>query len=257
MITESLTSEERASPFDATAAAVLGSAALGWLALLALSTSPWTGFFGHAALQHLGAHPWAVAFMAAGWILMVVAMMLPTTLPLLALFGRVTAEREDRWRLRAILVGAYVLVWVAAGAVMHAGDFGIHRLVDHWHWLANHTWMISAGTLVLAGFYQFTGAKSRCLRRCRTPQSFLRRHWRGGPASVQALRIGLDHGAYCVGCCWSLMLVMFSVGVGNIVWMLLLTTLMVIEKTARLGQRASAPIGIWLLIAALLTAASR
>lgn len=237
---------------DATSAAVLGLAATAWLALVGIGASPWAGSFSHGALEGIGGHPWALASLSAGWVLMVAAMMLPTTLPLVALFARVTEQREDRRRLRAILLGTYVVVWVVAGVAMHAGDFGLHQLVHHWPWLRAHAWTIGAATLAIAGAYQLTAVKARCLRRCRAPQSFIRGHWRGGSPTGQALRIGLDHGAYCVGCCWSLMLVMFSVGVADVAWMLALTAVMLIEKTARIGRRITAPVGVWLLAGALL-----
>lgn len=243
----------RAPRVDAASVTVLGLAALAWLTLLVLAASPWARYFSHGALQQLGTRPWAAASMAAGWVLMVVAMMLPTTIPLLALFGRITSRRRDRRSLEAILLVTYLLVWLATGVRMYVGDFGIHRLVERWAWLATHVWIISTTALALAGTYQFTSAKLRCLRRCRSPQSFLRKHWSGAAAHRQAVRIGLDHGAHCVGCCWPLMLVMFSVGVGNLVWMLLLTSLILIEKVTVVGQRASAPIGVGLLAAALMT----
>jgi predicted metal-binding membrane protein len=224
-----------------------------WLAVLSIAATRWSVDFSHDALANFGAHSWAVGTLFLGWVLMVVAMMVPTTLPLLSLFGRMTARRPERG-LREILLGGYVLVWVAAGAAMHLGDFGIHRLVAAWPWLAQHTWLIGAGTLALAGAYQFSALKTRCLSRCRTPQSFLRKHWRGGSAGAQALRIGLDHGVYCVGCCWSLMLVMFSVGVGNGFWMLALAAVMLLEKTTAVGSRATKPVGVGLLAAALVTA---
>jgi predicted metal-binding membrane protein len=236
---------------------VLGVAAAAWVAVIAIGASPWATYFSHGALEGIGAHPWAVATLAAGWALMVMAMMLPASLPLVGMFTRVTARREDRGRLLAILIVAYVGVWMATGVVMHVGDLGIHTLVDRWSWLARHTWVIAAGTLALAGAYQFSGLKLRCLKRCRTPQSFIRRHWHGGTPTADALRMGLDHGAYCVGCCWALMLVMFSVGVANVAWMLTLAAVMLVERTARIGERLRAPVGAWLLAGALLAVLAR
>jgi predicted metal-binding membrane protein len=242
---------------EAPSAAVLGLAAAAWLAVVAIAASPWAMYFGHGALEGIGGHPWAVATLAAGWVLMVMAMMLPSSLPLLGLFARVVARREDRGWLQAILVGAYLVVWLVTGIVMHVGDLAIHTLVDHWGWLGRNTWIIAAGTLALAGGYQFTAVKARCLKRCRTPQSFIRRHWRGGEPAMDALRMGLDHGVYCVGCCWALMLVMFSIGVANIAWMLTLTGVMVVERTTRIGLRMRAPVGAWLLAGALLAVLAR
>jgi predicted metal-binding membrane protein len=238
-------------------AVVLGLSAAAWLAVIAIGASPWAPYFSHGALDGVGLHPWAVATLAAGWALMVMAMMLPASLPLVGLFARVTERRADRGRLMAILVGAYLAVWLATGVAMHVGDLGIHTLVDRWGWLAGNTWIIAAATLALAGGYQLSAVKVRCLKRCRTPQSFIRRHWRGTSPSADALRMGLDHGAYCVGCCWALMLVMFSVGVANVAWMLVLTGVMVVERTARMGLRLRVPVGAWLLAGALLAVLAR
>ena len=88
---------------------------------------PWEGAFEHGALENIGAHRWELSTLAAGWVLMVAAMMLPTTQPLVALFARFTAGRPDGGRLLAIVLAVYMLVWVVIGAVMHVADFGIHH----------------------------------------------------------------------------------------------------------------------------------
>lgn len=239
-----------------TVATLLAFSALAWLALVVVSASPWQGAFEHGALENIGAHRWELSTLAAGWVLMVAAMMLPTTQPLVALFARLTAARPDRGRLLSIVLGVYMLVWVVIGAGMHVADFGIHRLVDHSTWLDAHSWTILAATLALAGGYQLSGMKERCASRCRTPQGFIRRHWHGRSAAVETTRLALDHALSCVGCCWALMLVMFSVGVGSIAWMAVLTAVMAAEKTADVGPRLRAPVAIWLLAGALLTVIS-
>ena len=98
---------------------------------------------------------------------------------------------------------------------------------------------------VLAGAFQFSSLKDRCLRKCRHPGSFLLAHYRGGEAG--AFRLGRLHGLYCLGCCWALMLVMFAAGVASLVWMALLTALMVHEKTRPAGARAVPVTGVALL----------
>jgi predicted metal-binding membrane protein len=236
--------------------ALLACSAAAWVALMAVSASPWSGALEHTALENLGEHPWAIASLTAGWVLMIAAMMLPTSVPMLALFARLTAARPDQRELMAILVGVYMLVWTGTGVAMHVADFGLHRLVDHWRWLAENSWVISASTLALAGAYQLSPPKERCAARCRTPQGFIRAHWHGGAARADTWRLALAHASYCVGCCWALMLVMFSVGVGSLAWMLALTAVMAAEKTPKLGHRMRAPVGIWLLAGALATVIS-
>jgi predicted metal-binding membrane protein len=112
----------------------------------------------------------------------------------------------------------------------------VHATVDAWPWLARHDWLIGANLLIVAGAFQFTPLKYACLDRCRAPGAFLLRHYRRGARN--ALAIGARHGAHCVGCCWALMLVMFAAGVASLVWMALLTTIMVHEKTHATGRRA-------------------
>ena len=108
--------------------------------------------------------------------------------------------------------------------------------------------MIGAATLLVAGFYQFTPLKYHCLDQCRSPMSFIIGHWRGRREGLQALRLGIDHGLFCLGCCWTLMLLMFAVGVGNLGWMLALGIIMAVEKNLPWGRRLSVPLGMVLLI---------
>src|SRR3712207_205484 len=108
-------------------------------------------------------------------------------------------------------------------------------------------WMVGALLLVLAGVYQFSPWKYRCLDACRSPLSFITAHWRGYAERRQAFRLGANHGLFCVGCCWSLMVVMFAVGAGNLGWMLLLGAVMAIEKNTAWGRRVAAPLGVVLL----------
>jgi predicted metal-binding membrane protein len=131
----------------------------------------------------------------------------------------------------------------------------LHQLLDRAGWLATHAWLIGAATLLVAGAYQFTALKYRCLDKCRSPMTFIAGHWSGRAPRRQALRLGGAHGIYCVGCCWSLMLLMFAVGVGNVAWMLALGAAMAIEKNMPWGRQISTPLGITLLGLGALTAA--
>lgn len=221
---------------------------LAWLALWAWSASPYAGFVNHAALGEPGrGYPALLLVFVAGWTLMTVAVMLPTSLPLVTLFRRMVRERPDRSRLVALLVAGYLGVWTLFGALAHLGDLLVHELVERSGWLAANAWLIGAGTLLLAGLYQFTPLKYACLERCRSPMSFIAGHWRGKREALQALRLGAHHGLFCVGCCWSLMLLMFVVGVGSVGWMLVLGAVMAVEKNIPWGRRLSAPLGLVLL----------
>jgi predicted metal-binding membrane protein len=102
-------------------------------------------------------------------------------------------------------------------------------------------------TLLVAGTFQFTRLKYRCLDKCRSPFSFIVEHWRGGRETWQALRLGIDHGVFCVGCCWALMLLMVGLGVTSVAWMAALAVVMSIEKNASWGRRLSELVGVTLL----------
>jgi predicted metal-binding membrane protein len=222
---------------------VIATGGTAWVLTAALVASSAGGDFEHGALDRAPAHPWLVATLAGGWVLMVAAMMVPTTLPLVSSATRALGREATS----AVLAG-YVSVWLVAGVAMHAGDLGVHWVAHHWAWLGGHTWAIAAATLAIAGLYQFSPAKRRFLSCCRAPDRLLE--------SATPFRAGLAHGTHCLACCWALMLVMFSVGVASVAWMLALTVAMVAEKVTSAGQRASAPVGVWLLCCAALTVAA-
>jgi predicted metal-binding membrane protein len=221
---------------------------LAWIALFAWGLSPYARFLSHEELSDVAVGDgYVVGLFVAGWILMTVAMMLPTSWPLLTLFHAVTLRRDDRRSLIALLIAGYLGVWTLFGFIVHSGDRVLHEFVEKSVWLSSHEWLIGAATFLLAGAYQFAPLKYRCLDKCRSPFAFIAGSWHGTNPRKEALRLGLSHGIFCLGCCWSLMLLMFAVGVGNVAWMLLLGAIMAIEKNASWGRRLSAPLGIWLI----------
>src|SRR5271166_2985960 len=157
-------------------------------------------------------------------------MMLPTVLPLLRRFERLTAERADRRVLVGLLIGGYLLVWVAFGFAAHVLDTALHLIARQSTWLEVNGWVLGAIVLATAGAFQFTRLKYRCLDQCRTPFSFIAQYWRGRRPRRNAFVLGAHHGAFCVGCCWAIMLLMFVVGTGNVGWMLALGAIMAVEK---------------------------
>jgi predicted metal-binding membrane protein len=189
----------------------------------------------------------------AGWLLMTIAMMVPTTLPLLAIFGRMVQNRADRTSLMALLIVGYVSIWMAFGALVHLADMGLHALFAGNAFLTFRGWIVSVIVLGVAGAFQFTTLKYHCLDKCRTPFSFVNEHWQGAAVRRHSFMLGIHHGIFCVGCCWAIMLLMFIVGTGSVGWMLTIGALMAIEKNARWGQRLSAPLGTSLLLASAAT----
>jgi predicted metal-binding membrane protein len=229
--------------------------ALAWLTLWIWDRSPYGRYLQHDQLGEIGLDAPGSAVLAAtlyltGWLLMTVAMMLPTVLPLLEIFRRLTAQRPERAKLLAVVVVGYLSIWGAFGAAAHLADWLLHQVVERVPWLEAHPWVIGAATLFVAGAFQFSALKYRCLDKCRAPLSFVMEHWRGGHDFWNALRLGINHGKFCLGCCWALMLLMFGVGVGNIGWMLALAALMATEKNLSWGRKLAAPLGVGLLACA-------
>lgn len=220
-----------------------------WLALALWGASPYARYLGHNAREGGGPAVAAggVVLFFVGWVLMILAMMLPTATRLLADFGLVVHARPERLRLQVLLVAGFVSVWVAVGSAFQVGDNAIHAVVDAIGWLAAHDQLIAAAAFVTAGAYQFTPLKYRCLTACRAPRGFIFRHWRGGRPEADALRIGMAYGISCVGCCWALMLVLFALGIANPAWMLGAGAVMAAEKGAARGPRLAAPLGAGLI----------
>jgi predicted metal-binding membrane protein len=214
---------------------------------------------GHAEQVHHGrlieeGPLWAgLGLFVLAWQLMIVAMMLPSALPMVRGFMAVAVDQPRPAAVVAAFLGGYATVWTVFGAAAFAGDVVVHHTVDAWPWLHEHAWLIAGGTLGIAGAFQFSSLKDRCLTECRHPGAFLLRYYRRGTGAAFAL--GARHGLFCVGCCWALMLVMFGAGIANLWWMAALTALMVYEKTAPSGNRAVPVAGIALLTAAALVLA--
>ena len=196
------------------------------------------------------------ALYAFAGVLMIAAMMLPTTYPVLGIFRVMTRSRADARRLLAVVLAGFFIAWFVFGLFAHALDAGIAWLGARNLWLAEHGWVAGAGVLAAAGLFQFSALKYRCLDQCRTPFAFVTSRWRGRSPTREAFTIGIDHGVFCVGCCWALMLCMFVVGTGSLGWMLALGALMAAEKNVPGGARLRLPIGLGLIAAAGLLVAA-
>jgi predicted metal-binding membrane protein len=230
------------------AALLVALIALAWLALWVWGQSPYGRFLSHHSLEAVRGNVALMLVFVAGWTLMVVAMMLPTSLPLVALFRTLVRGRPDHTRLTVLLIAGYLAVWTLFGVLVYCGDWLLHGAVEQSRWVeANVVPFIGAGTLLIAGLYQFTPLKYHCLEKCRSPLSFVTEHWRGSRERSQSFLLGAHHGLFCVGCCWSLMLLMFAVGLGSLGWMLVLGAVMAVEKNVSWGRKISVPLGVVLL----------
>jgi predicted metal-binding membrane protein len=222
-------------------AALLGATLAAWVVLLVrmrgMDAGPGTD---------LGTLGWFVGV----WVTMTAAMMLPSATPMVLVFSKAADGRAAT----GLFVAGYLIVWTAYGLVA----YGLFRLLRSHHpaflgWDRSGS-IVAGAAIVVAGLYQLTPLKRVCLRHCRTPFHWVLHRWRDG--RVGAARMGLEHGGYCVGCCWALMVVLFAVGVMSLGWMVVVAALIFAEKVLPLGERlasafavALVTLGIWVAVA--------
>lgn len=173
------------------------------------------------------------------WVTMMVAMMFPTAAPMILTFHKVQAGKRQRGEAFVstwIFVSAYLLVWLLAGVAAYAGALAAEAIVARTALSPATAARLGGAVLVAAGLYQLTPLKELCLSKCRTPMTFIMTSWRDGAAG--ALRMGLLHGAYCLGCCWLLFVILFPLGIMNIAAMAVITLVIFAEKTLPWGRTA-------------------
>ncbi|MEY4730019.1 MAG: hypothetical protein RL020_1177 [Pseudomonadota bacterium] len=180
--------------------------------------------------------PWTsltFAMMFIMWTVMMVAMMLPSALPTILLFAKLKQNQTRQFEV-ILFVGAYVALWTAFSFAATLLQWGLHTrgllsVMD-----ATNTPILGGAVLIVAGIYQWLPLKFVCLNRCRSPLSFLITRWKDG--AWGAWQMGLQHGFYCVACCWALMLVLFVVGVMNLLWIAILSLYVIVEKLFFKGE---------------------
>jgi len=173
------------------------------------------------------------------WVVMMVAMMFPTAAPMILTFHKVQAgkrQRGDAFVSTWVFVAAYILVWTLAGIAAYAGALAGEAIAARAALSPATAARIGGAVLLAAGIYQLTPLKDLCLSKCRTPITFIMTSWRDGAAG--ALRMGLLHGAYCLGCCWLLFVILFPLGIMNIAAMVIITLVIFAEKTLPWGRLA-------------------
>lgn len=201
----------------------------------------------------LGGFGWYVGI----WVTMMAAMMLPSAAPMVLLFSRISAERARRGQTFVptwVFVAGYLAVWTAYGLAAY-GLFRAVLAVNHGFldWDRAGPYVVG-GAIVFAGLYELTPLKSVCLRHCRSPMHYVLGGWREG--RLGALRMGVEHGGYCVGCCWGLMVVLFALGVMSLFWMALVAAVIFMQKLAPWADRGApvfaavlVALGIWVAAA--------
>ncbi|MGH2853791.1 MAG: DUF2182 domain-containing protein [Solirubrobacteraceae bacterium] len=203
---------------------LLGLAALAWLLMARRMAGMDAG---------PGTDPGTLGFYTLSWVVMMAAMMLPSIAPMVLVFSLVQSRRHahgaaQRSVATNLFVAGYLITWTAAGVAAYAAFVGVRSLsIDALNWNRGGPYIAGAVLLAAAG-YQLTPAKDACLRRCRGPQDFVREHWRED--RLGALRMGVVHGVWCVGCCWMLMATLFALGLMSITWMLVIAAAIAAEK---------------------------
>jgi predicted metal-binding membrane protein len=182
------------------------------------------------------------------WTVMMAAMMLPSATPMI-LLHRLGADGRTRTELwSAAFVAGYLVVWASVGIVVWGAGMAASAIV-----MPEHRAIAVAAILMLAGVYQFTPLKSTCLRACRTPADFLFTHWRRGLSGQ--LRLGIEHGLYCLGCCWALMALFVGVGAMSLVWAVGIALVVLIEKVRPEGVAFGRIAGVLLIAAGVIVLA--
>lgn len=183
------------------------------------------------------------------WGVMMVAMMLPAMTPIVEIFQTMARRRQEQglpFTPAGVFVAGYIALWTLTGGVGYAVDLAIQSLPTQFPALRTYGVVIGGVTLIVAGIYQLTPLKYLCLSQCRSPMGFLLGSWRDGHWG--AFRMGVDHGVYCLGCCWSLMAVLFVVGSMNLVWMSILSAVIFVEKIIPQGVMIGKAVGIALIV---------
>ncbi len=190
----------------------------------------------------------ALLFIAI-WAVMMVAMMFPAAAPMILMFSAVYAgkrRQEQPYVPTWIFVSAYLLVWALSGVLAYFLAIGAEKLAGQSMWLTTNATHIGGVILVIAGLYQLSPLKNVCLSKCRTPLQFLLTSWHDGYAG--AFRMGIAHGAFCLGCCWLLFVILFPLGIMNIAAMAVVTALIFAEKALPIGRQISLIAGVALII---------
>jgi predicted metal-binding membrane protein len=199
--------------------------------------------------------PWHAAdafFTFAMWAVMMVGMMTPSAAPVMLLFAGMHRGRGAQRATSVVFAfgAGYLLVWAAFSVGAALAQWALHRAALLSSALTTSSARLSGTILIAAGVYQLTSLKGACLAHCRSPLGFLLSHWRAGTAG--ALRMGIEHGTYCVGCCWALMGVLFVVGVMNLLWVAAMTIFVLVEKLGPAGALVARITGVAMIAAGVL-----
>jgi len=220
--------------------------------LLAVISLSWAYLLTGASMPMPASAAWTPAYFAlmlVMWWLMMAAMMLPSAAPTILLFAalsRKSAERGDPAVSAVVFAAAYVIVWAGFSLLATFAQMQLDSLALLSPMMKSASVPLGAALLIAAGVYQMTPLKHACLRHCRTPIEFFARRWRRGAKG--ALLMGLEHGGFCLGCCWVMMGLLFYAGVMNLLWVAGLALYVLLEKLAPAGLIISRFAGVVLIL---------
>jgi predicted metal-binding membrane protein len=219
-------------------------AIVGTLVAIAALAWWWTGVRMDGMDAGPGTDPGTLGFFVTTWVVMMAAMMFPSIAPMVLTYAHLERGRRAG---TPFFVAGYLILWGAAGLAAYA-LLELGRVLGGGFFAWDHAGRWTAGiVLALAAIYEFTPLKYACLRRCRDPLGFLTTEWRAGRGG--ALRMGVVHGGWCLGCCWALMAGLFALGAMSVPWMIVIAVLVSAEKL--LPWRAPATTGVAVVLAAL------
>lgn len=223
--------------------------ALCWACIVPMARDMYGAMTGPAAWMMTGRWDFAhLSLLFAMWVVMMTGMMLPSAAPTLFLYAGVIRKSPEGGRAPAhvyAFAGGYLLVWTAFSLVATVLQRGLANLLLLTPMMEARDRAVGGALLIVAGLYQLTPFKRTCLESCRSPAAFIVRHWKRG--AVGGFRLGLAHGAYCLGCCLALMLLLFAGGVMNLWWIGALTVFVLLEKLAPLGAQGGRLSGLLIL----------
>ena len=191
----------------------------------------------------------SAALFIAIWTVMMIAMMFPAAAPMILMFSKIYASKRQQQQAFVptwVFVSAYLFIWSLSGVLFYPLAVGVESLAANSMWLMNNAARIGGAILLLAGLYQLSPLKHTCLSKCRTPVQFILSSWHDGCGG--ACRMGLEHGIYCLGCCWLLFVILFPLGIMNIAIMALVTALIFAEKALPFGRQISQVAGLALIV---------
>ena len=221
-------------------ASLVGLTGLAWLYLVIQAQDMGGMPLNDGVMTAMALKPWTAldfVLMFLMWAVMMVGMMVPSAAPMIMLFAGITRqsrEQDHPFASVGVFVTGYIVVWTAFSLAATVLQWGLEQVALLSPMIVSASPYFGGGLLATAGVYQMTPLKEICLKHCRHPVVFISSHWR--PGTLGALRMGIEHGAFCVGCCWVLMGILFVGGVMNLLWIAVIAIFVLVEKVAPFGS---------------------